>query len=857
MTVRVARFFHPRRTAFWATTYSFELELFDQFLLSRLGDPPLNAVVLIDQGKATELWTGLEGEEAWRARRANSDYLVRGVRSEGRGAFHPKTYLFADHEGGTLLVGSGNLTLAGLERGKEAFVAFESSDDDGLYAIRAWQGWVGAIVERLADEQLSRRLTALRLGCPWLIGEEANGHFVTNAGRPLLDQFVERLEAPVAELHICAPFYDHDLAALRELVARTRPGRLHLYFGADTSVAGEALAALVEASASSVALRRFEPERFVHAKLVAAIDGDQGLLLSGSANLSRPALLLDAATRNANVEAGVLATLDADLIRGRLVPPDLELVDLGLDDIRRFDFAPSQEPAPMALTLISATPLPDERVRVNLRGKQPGEGLQLAWDGGSSRIEADATTRDAIDLKAAPVLVWLADENGEHLSNRVPLDDPGALERCLRARAEADDQPRELDPSDAETPIGRILLFLHETCIFDIDETPAATDARRAGEHSPEQENPAFWDRLMRETLGVDHRADSYKRLQERSALLEDDLFSLLSIMLDRAPGERRLRLLVGAEPEDADSEPSEGARWSVEARLRVRVTRVLRRWSRALADPRLRWLSELAPVRNYVALLMATGALWQEGILDKIRAAAVLEDLFGSFVRHERTPGYLATLDDARRAEAVRVLPDEAVELAAALLYCSLSSEAPWSRYIFDWQPFLTSGLEWGLFAPGPKSLDAVTWIVDRHPSIEEMEDRLLWAAQYINDERWAAQTAKDLDLEAVELAHRGYHADYPVRLVVKGVERPLDDPRMLICARQALAYRNADGITVEAGDMRLSLKLGGKAAALTPDRRHLTSEAAVNMIDLRRIEASGAGWGVLVSAAAAGAAT
>jgi hypothetical protein len=300
--------------------------------------------------------------------------------------------------------------------------------------------------------------------------------------------------------------------------------------------------------------------------------------------------------------------------------------------------------------------------------------------------------------------------------------------------------------------------------------------------------------------------------------------------------------------------EPGEGAKWSVEARLRVRVTNVLRRWSRALADPRLRWLSELAPVRNYVALLMATGALWQEGVLDKRRAAAVLEDLFGSFLRRERTPGYLATLDDDGRAEALGLLPEEARELGAALLYCGLSSEAPWSTYIFAWQPFLVSGLEWGLFTPGRRTLDAVEWVIDRHLSIDEVEERLLWAAEYINDARWAAQTAEELGLVGIEFAHRGYHADYPVRLVVKGVEHPLDDPRMLVCARQALAYRKADGITVEAGDIRLSLKLGGKAAVRMADGTPMSSGRPVQMSDLRRVEASGAGWRELVGVRAAG---
>ena len=41
---------------FWATTYSFDLKLFDQYLLRRLAPSPLNAVVLADpSGELTQL----------------------------------------------------------------------------------------------------------------------------------------------------------------------------------------------------------------------------------------------------------------------------------------------------------------------------------------------------------------------------------------------------------------------------------------------------------------------------------------------------------------------------------------------------------------------------------------------------------------------------------------------------------------------------------------------------------------------------------------------------------------------------------------------------------------------------------
>ena len=46
--MKVAERFSPATTFSWATTYTFEPEIFEEYLLRRLGQPPLNAVVLVD-----------------------------------------------------------------------------------------------------------------------------------------------------------------------------------------------------------------------------------------------------------------------------------------------------------------------------------------------------------------------------------------------------------------------------------------------------------------------------------------------------------------------------------------------------------------------------------------------------------------------------------------------------------------------------------------------------------------------------------------------------------------------------------------------------------------------------------------
>ena len=84
-SVQVTANFDKRRRVLWATSYTFDPVFFESFLLPRLGDPPLNATVLIDRHRLADAWQDLEATSPWRGSRANRDYLVRGVAPTQRG----------------------------------------------------------------------------------------------------------------------------------------------------------------------------------------------------------------------------------------------------------------------------------------------------------------------------------------------------------------------------------------------------------------------------------------------------------------------------------------------------------------------------------------------------------------------------------------------------------------------------------------------------------------------------------------------------------------------------------------------------------------------------------------------------
>jgi hypothetical protein len=254
---------------FWATTFQFDLKLFDQFLLRRLGEQPLNAVVLGDEDNLTDALTGLTELDRHVAGSANRRYVLRGVRLRSGGRFHPKTYFFSGRRSTLLLVGSGNLTRSGLDRGREVFCAYDGAYEADAGVIRAWASWVGELIAARGDEQLGRRYDRLRTAIAGLPAARDQGQLATNRSQPLIDAIERMAPTEAPELHVAAPYFDEHAEALAELIERLRPVReIHLYLGERTSVDGPALRATLERSPCTVAVHRFEPAQFVHAKLI-------------------------------------------------------------------------------------------------------------------------------------------------------------------------------------------------------------------------------------------------------------------------------------------------------------------------------------------------------------------------------------------------------------------------------------------------------------------------------------------------------------------------------------------------------------------------------------------------------------
>lgn len=798
--MRIAADITARWSVCWATTYTFEPAFFESFLLKRLGDPPINSVVVADFIKLTQLWQTLDPRES-RLRTTNRRYLLRGAEIRG-GAFHPKTLLLANKNTGVLFVGSGNLGLGGVEQGREVFTRFDSRTPADLPAFKSWRAWMSDVVTLVDDAALRARFADLMARASWLAGATAASGLVTNWRSPLVDQlFADNTRW--TELHVTAPFFDSDLRALKELLKRAAPKRFVMYVGKDASVDGRRLVELVRQAAPKTATYTFEPSTYVHAKIVAIVRGQRARVLSGSPNLSGPALLGTVMAGNANAEVGVITEMSSEDAVGLFTPPSLEIVPIAESSLRKLRMESEPTTTMAEVHLMSAVQGSDGFVTV---GADQVPAHALLTDGTSTVPLRATRTAGPFPVAEGAVLVWLTRADSSVVSNRVPLDDQVALARSLQESRPSDDRPPDLDALDVQHPMGRLLAELHQTALFEIDTSPAARRVASLVEESSE-DTSEFWDRYLKEQLAQDPRASRYWRSRGAAEPLSDELSRLLEQMLHQVSGPGRLRLLSGEEVTKLDLE-KEGRKWTPSQRLAVRAYNVLRRWCLAVADPRIRWLSEQAPVRHYVALLGAIVRIWQQrDWLPEHRLGALAGTLFGAFIRTERTSGYLEALSELERNELlVELRKGAAPQHAAAVAFAALHRAGP--DEFFEWQPFLARGITWGIFLPGDEVGALVASMVDVRPTADEVRNRLTFVAKYTDDEHWARRQRAELGFKEITLDDLE-NPNYPLQVTVEVGVDLLTDPRVVALAREALIYEGAPGVRIRTGADLLAVAL------------------------------------------------
>lgn len=277
--------------------------------MNQLAQVPLRIILADAQQLVSTLGEAARTDQ--RHRLANKAYVAAPIRHPH--AAHGKLMLLLGPTSGRLIVGSGNLGYDGYASPGELWHVFAYSDDQPqhLNEFAATRSFIDGLASRqLLDPPVVELLHTAWGAATWLPQAPiAPSTIYSNLDRPLIGQLRDLAPDPVIQLVAHAPFHDADCAALQELITIFEPEQVRLIVTDATSADPAAINRTLGGARKRIIELihvKDEPAAYIHAKWVHLIHPDTETLLTGSANLSRKALLRSAS--NGNIEIGVVST---------------------------------------------------------------------------------------------------------------------------------------------------------------------------------------------------------------------------------------------------------------------------------------------------------------------------------------------------------------------------------------------------------------------------------------------------------------------------------------------------------------------------------------------------------------------
>jgi hypothetical protein len=305
----------------WTTTlictFGVNLTFFETRLMSQLAQVPLRIILADDQQLASAL--GEAARTGQRHRLANKAYVAAPIRHSR--AAHGKLMLLLGPASGRLIIGSGNLGYDGYASPGELWHVFAYNDDQPqhLNEFAAARSFIDGLASRqLLDPPVVELLYTAWGAATWLPERPtAPAMISSNLDRPLIEQLRDLAPDPVTELVAHAPFHDAECAALQELITTFEPEQVRLLVTDATSADPASITRTLGGDTNRIielVQVKDEPAAYIHAKWVHLIHPDAETLLTGSANLSRSALLRSSS--NGNIEIGLVSTGPAGTFDG-------------------------------------------------------------------------------------------------------------------------------------------------------------------------------------------------------------------------------------------------------------------------------------------------------------------------------------------------------------------------------------------------------------------------------------------------------------------------------------------------------------------------------------------------------------
>ena len=289
------------------TTFNATLPFYEEVVLRRLiAAGSRYNVVLMDAAQCAQAWAS----EASRPRLAGHAYTLVPMKTAG--AFHPKVCLLAGPKKASVLIGSHNLTLSGFGYNREISNWIEVGgvrDAEGVAALADTWGlidqWVNQQRANLPGSIIDSVLALSNFVLPLTQKTKASGESgvlgQAPGGSSLLEQVAGRVLGRVLRIVVMGAFFDAKCELLRELERRWPKATVTVLIDPETVH----LDADVEGLRSAfVSAREAWPESkisYLHAKAI-YFETDAGdVLVSGSANPSRPAWMASAGSGNVEV----------------------------------------------------------------------------------------------------------------------------------------------------------------------------------------------------------------------------------------------------------------------------------------------------------------------------------------------------------------------------------------------------------------------------------------------------------------------------------------------------------------------------------------------------------------------------
>jgi hypothetical protein len=286
------------------TTFNASLPFYEEILLRRLrANGCRHNVVLMDSAQCSAAWE----TEITRPRHAGYEYSLIPIRSTG--AFHPKVAIFAGPKKLALLVGSHNLTVAGLGFNREISNLIEIQDkkhEFGAVLTDAWSSlasWLESARSNCPPELVAAGLRLQDHIKPFLNRGEQNAavRFLAQSEHSvsLLEQLRQHVTFPVRRVLVAGAFFDQQLGFLKSLRQWLPTADIVVGIDPETVVLPNLGKGLNVRFVDARAAWPDDADKYLHAKALCLQGaGANSVFLSGSANPSAPGWGTPGAGRN-------------------------------------------------------------------------------------------------------------------------------------------------------------------------------------------------------------------------------------------------------------------------------------------------------------------------------------------------------------------------------------------------------------------------------------------------------------------------------------------------------------------------------------------------------------------------------